>query len=84
MFDMDADRLVLDCGMRKEVQGCPLLEKKGLIKALREQVLKKKKKQQQQEEKEKEKEKKENYTLTVRLVLLLESSKATLIDCCDA
>jgi hypothetical protein len=74
MFDMEEDRLVLDCGMRKEVQGCPLLEKKGLLKQLREMV----KSQQKDQDIE------DTQCITVQLVLLLESSKATLIDCCDA
>ena len=76
MFDMEEDRLVLDCGMRKEVQGCPLLEKKGLLKQLRERV--------KSQQKDRDTEIEDTQCITVQLVLLLESSKATLIDCCDA
>ncbi|QDZ20504.1 hypothetical protein A3770_04p30220 [Chloropicon primus] len=69
MFSMSEDRLVLDCGMRKE-GGCPLIERKGLIRDLllgdrREGGVA------------------QRGEVRCYLVLLLQDSKASVIDVCD-
>ena len=70
MFSMDEDKLMLDCGMRKEV-GCPLVECEGLVQNLLAHLRKCKIDC--------------TNTRDIRcyLVLLLQDTKATVIDICD-
>jgi len=87
MFSMEADRLLLDCGMRKEVS-LPLTEQRGLLKALDAEV----------ERKEggggtngiirnghghASEEGDEEDEIRCYLVLLLQDTKATMVDLCD-
>ena len=87
MFSMEADRLLLDCGMRKEVS-LPLTEQGGLLKALDAEVERKEGGDgtngiirnghgHASEEGDEEDE------IRCYLVLLLQDTKATMVDLCD-
>ena len=70
MYNMDEDRILLDCGMRKEL-GCPLAEQKGLVGALAASAS-----GGAEDDEDPRKAK-------VFLVMLLQDTKATIVDLCD-
>ena len=75
VFNMDEDKLLLDCGMRNLTQlGCPLVQKEGLIQGLLSEM---------NDANDCKTEITDTSGMKCYLVLLLQDTKATMVDLCD-